>query len=335
MEIFLNHKKLFGLALALFFFLTFFVAILPSYTNQIENSPLPGYTPLTAQEERGRLVYINEGCVGCHSQQVRNVDMDKVWGTRPGVAADYAHVVRTDFWRNSTTLMGTERTGPDLTNLGTRQPSADWNLLHLYQPRALVPNSIMPSYEWLFEATENPAENAVEINVPQKYRRGVKGKIIAKPEALDLLAYLQSLKQVPLPDGSPEPAFLYKLEKKNLAEGGAEESGEDGAALYAANCQSCHQPNGEGIKGAFPPLKGSKIVLDDNIETFVTIIMKGYDANPAYGVMPPVGTNAKLSPEMVAAIMNHEKTSWGNGAKKVKVEEVKKYMDQLEATAQK
>ena len=55
--------------------------------------------------------------------------------------------------------------------------------------------------------------------------------------------------------------------------------------------------------------------------------MKGYDANPEFAVMNGVGTDNKLTPEEVTAIINHEKTSWGNNAKKVTTEEVKKLMD--------
>jgi cytochrome c oxidase cbb3-type subunit 2 len=54
--------------------------------------------------------------------------------------------------------------------------------------------------------------------------------------------------------------------------------------------------------------------------------MKGYDAREEYGVMPAVGTNNNLTPEEVTAIMNHERTSWGNSAKKLSVDEVKKFM---------
>ena len=94
----------------------------------------PNAEPLSEQAIKGKAIYIANGCVACHTQQVRNVDMDKVWGTRPSIAADYAGNNRTDFWRNTATLMGTERTGPDLTNIGNRQPSIDWNLVHLYNP---------------------------------------------------------------------------------------------------------------------------------------------------------------------------------------------------------
>jgi cytochrome c oxidase cbb3-type subunit 2 len=68
-------------------------------------------------------------------------------------------------------------------------------------------------------------------------------------------------------------------------------------------------------------------VLDDNPELMINIIMNGYDARPNYGVMPAVGTNANLTVEEVTAIMNHEKTTWGNNAKKLSPEEVKKLVE--------
>jgi cytochrome c oxidase cbb3-type subunit 2 len=85
------------------------------------------------------------------------------------------------------------------------------------------------------------------------------------------------------------------------------------------------------VKRSIPPLKGSKIVLDDNPQIMVEIIMKGYNAREDVGVMPAVGTNNKLTPAQVAAIMNHEKSSWGNSARKVSVEEVKQIIDFLGA----
>ena len=57
--------------------------------------------------------------------------------------------------------------------------------------------------------------------------------------------------------------------------------------------------------------------------------MKGYDARQEYAVMNAVGINNGLSPDEVTAIINHEKTSWGNNAEKVSVEDVKKIMDFL------
>ncbi|MFN3784959.1 MAG: c-type cytochrome [Spirosomataceae bacterium] len=165
--------------------------------------------------------------------------------------------------------------------------------------------------------------------MPEEFRKGKKGVVVATEKALQLVNYLQSLKQVKLPDGTPQPEFLYKKEKKEGDNAGGDDGGLDGAAVYAANCQSCHQANGEGLKGAFPPLKGSKIVIGDDVELFVKVIMKGYDARGDYGVMPAIGENNNLSAEEVTAIMNHERTSWGNKGKKVSVEEVKKIMEML------
>lgn len=334
MKFFDNHKILFSAATLFFVVLTLLVAIIPAVNNQNKNRPLPGTEPLSAAAAKGKAVFIANGCVACHTQQVRNVDMDKIWGSRPGVAADYAGITRTSVWQNTATLMGTERTGPDLTDIGNRQPSRDWNLVHLYNPRIVVKESVMPAYPWLFTVKETPAQNDVVVNVPSVYLKGRKGKVVATDDALALVAYLQSLKQTKLPDGIPEPAFLYKREVEKST---TPAEGPDGAALYIANCQSCHQANGEGLPGAFPPLKGSKVVNDDeNLELYVDIIMNGYDARPEYGAMAPIGTIMNFSEQEVAAIINHERSSWGNNCKQVTPEEIRKIMDfvKLKSAAQ-
>jgi cytochrome c oxidase cbb3-type subunit 2 len=152
---------------------------------------------------------------------------------------------------------------------------------------------------------------------------------VAGPEALQLVAYLLTLKQIKLPDGIAPKEFLYKREIKEIAAGGAASTELDGVALYTANCQACHQENGEGLKGAFPPLKGSKVVLDDNHDIMVDIIMNGYSGrvSEGFGPMPPIGTTNNLTAAEISAIMNHEKTSWGNSAKKVTPDEIQKLMD--------
>jgi cytochrome c oxidase cbb3-type subunit II len=327
MDFFDNHKKLFTTAFLFFAGLTILVAIIPALNNQKNNAALPDTIPLGDDAIKGKAIYVANGCVGCHTQQVRNVEMDKIWGARPAIAADYASSRRTDIWRNTATLMGTERTGPDLTNIGVRQPSIDWHLTHLYNPRIVVSASIMPAYPWLFAIKKEVTKADVVVTVPAEYFNSEDGKVVATKEALQLVAYLQSLKQTKLPDGNVSPEFLYKSVTENKITTG--QTVVNGVALYTANCQSCHQPNGEGLKGAFPPLKGSTVVLDDNPELMVNIIMNGYTGRmqEGYGAMPAVGTNNNLSAEEVTAIMNHEKTSWGNNAKKVSVEEIKKIMD--------
>lgn len=328
MSIFHDHKKLFSVAGALFVTLTFFVAIRPALVNQANNMPLPDAKPLVGDVMEGKKIYIAEGCMGCHTQQVRNVDMDKMFGSRPSIPSDYAGIHRTSVWINTATLTGTERTGPDLTDVGNRQPSKDWHLMHLFNPRSVVGESIMPSYEWLFEIKKNPGKNDVVVNMPAQFLGGREGKVVATKKALQLLAYLQSLKQTPLPDGVKPKLFLYKQEEKKLAgKTGGGATAAEGKVLYEANCQSCHQATGLGLPGAFPPLKSSPIVLGENLELYVDIIMNGYDARPEYATMAAVGTNMNFDENQVAAIINFERTAWGNNGKAVTPEEVKKIMD--------
>ena len=193
----------------------------------------------------------------------------------------------------------------------------------------------MPAYPWLFEVKKEVGKDEIEVMVPDEFRRGINGIIVASKEALNLVAYLQSLKQTPLPDGKTPMEFLYQKKEAQIVENGNAVNLPDGNLLYSKNCMSCHQANGEGLKGAFPALKGSPIVLGDNLDLYVNIIMLGYDARPEYAAMNAVGTDNNLTPEEVTAIINHEKTSWGNNAKKVTTEEVKKIMDFIKVTAKK
>jgi cytochrome c oxidase cbb3-type subunit II len=337
MNVFNDHKKLYPIAGLLFFVLTYVTVIMPALANQKNNMPLPNSVELSGDALAGKNVYVSEGCVGCHSQQVRNVEMDKVFGSRPGIASDYANLKRMNIWQNTSTVMGTERTGPDLTEVGKRQPSKDWNLMHLFNPRSVVAQSIMPSYEWMFEIKETPLKTDVVVSMPASFLNGRVGKVVAKKEALQLLAYIQSLKQTELPSAVKPMEFLYKKEEKNVAANGTKaiNAAFDGKTLYSANCQSCHQENGEGLKGAFPPLKGSPVVNGEDLELYVDIIMNGYDARPEYAAMASVGTNMNFNEQQVAAIINYERSSWGNMAKKVSPEEIKKIMDFVKIKANK
>ncbi len=332
MEVFSNHKKLYGIAFLFFVGLSIAVVILPALNNQKNNAPLPGSEALSKEELAGKHVFIANGCVACHSQQVRNVEMDKGWGTRPGVAADYARNKRMSWWMNTATLMGTERTGPDLTNIGNRLPSVDWHLLHLYNPRAVVEESIMPAYPWMFEWKDDLNPGDKEVNVPSEFTKGKTGKLVATKEAMQLVAYLQSLKQIALPDGTTTPSFLYERKPGKVETGNGDALAElDGALLYTNNCQACHQANGEGLKGAFPPLKGSAIVSDENPEILIDIIMNGYNAHEEFAEMPAVGLNNNLTPDEITAIINHERTSWGNSARVLTVAEVEKVLTYIKA----
>lgn len=162
------------------------LVVLP-YLQLEDVQPPDGLRPYSSAELRGRKEYIRQGCLYCHSQQPRDrsqaPDFERGWG-RASVAGDYFY--------DRPHLLGTMRTGPDLLNIGARQSSADWHLGHLYQPRAYVAGSIMPSYPFLFELKKEAEPGDRVVSLPPAFTP--KGKVvIAKPAALDLTAYLLSL----------------------------------------------------------------------------------------------------------------------------------------------
>lgn len=152
-----------------------------------EVQPPPGLERYTEQQLFGRSIYIREGCMYCHSQQVRpegfGADQDRFWG-RPSIPGDYVY--------DDPHLLGTMRTGPDLINIAVRQPSEEWHLVHLYNPRIVVPGSIMPPFPWLFTEKGNPAPGDRVITLPDSLARPGK-VIVATDEGLALVAYLLSL----------------------------------------------------------------------------------------------------------------------------------------------
>lgn len=150
--------------------------------------PIAGMSPLDAVQERGRDIYVSEGCAYCHTQNVRPLQQDLVFGW-PSVAADYVY--------ETPELLSDHRNGPDLTNVGSRQPSKVWQYIHLWEPRAVVHDSIMPRYTWLFEVKASQAPGDVVVPLPPAFAPA-RGVVVATQKAQDLVSYLESLKQVSL-----------------------------------------------------------------------------------------------------------------------------------------
>lgn len=89
---------------------------------------------------------------------------------------------------------------------------------------------------------------------------------------------------------------------------------ETGASMYEQHCAGCHQPAGEGMAGAFPPLAGAALVKGDP-KAMIAILLQGKGVG-----MPPFG--ASLTDADIAAIVNHTRTSWGNAASTVTAADV-------------
>jgi cytochrome c oxidase cbb3-type subunit 2 len=297
-----DHRLLFGMILVGFIALALVIAVGPALWVNGHNAPLPGSGPLTADEAQGLRVYVSEGCPYCHTQQVRPLPQDRAFG-RPSVPADYARLAWLDIWREPPTILGSERTGPDLSDVGNRQPSSTWQYMHLYESRAVVPWSVMPAFPWLFRVEEHPEPGAVVVPVPAPYAPAGR-TVVATARAQALVAYLLGLKQAPLP-GAAQPA----------AAAGAVSTA--GASLYASRCATCHQANGAGLAGAFPSLVSDPVVTAADGAEHVRVVLFGRHGVPIGGVtyaseMP--GWAQQLSDDDIAAVINHERTSWGNSA---------------------
>ena len=298
---------LFGLASGGFIVLSFLVGILPAGWVARHNAPVPGSTPLTQQQLAGLRVYVAEGCGYCHTQQVRPLPEDSVFG-RPSAPGDYAWLAPLGHFIQVPEILGTERTGPDLTNVAARQPSDVWNYIHLYNPRAVVPTSIMPAFPWLFETTRSPGARATRVPVPSGFV-SAGTTVVVTPRAEALVAYILSLKQTPIGPSSARATTT----------GAAA-----GAQIYTSRCVACHQSDGRGVPGAFPPLAGDPVV-NDSASTHLHIVINGLQGKTINGVaysaaMPAWGP--MLSDAEIAAVVTYERSSWGNHGSPVTVADV-------------
>jgi cytochrome c oxidase cbb3-type subunit 2 len=116
------------------------VQIAPLFWIDSTIEKVKGMRPYTPLEQAGRDIYVREGCYGCHSQMIRTLRDEVERYGHYSLAAEsmYDHPFQ---W-------GSKRTGPDLARVGGKY-SDQWQAEHMINPRALVPESIMPSYPWL------------------------------------------------------------------------------------------------------------------------------------------------------------------------------------------
>ncbi|CAO3407778.1 cytochrome-c oxidase, cbb3-type subunit II [Azospirillum largimobile] len=116
------------------------VQIVPLFTIESTIEKVEGVRPYSPLELAGQNIYYREGCYNCHSQQIRPFRDEVERYGHYSLAAEsmYDHPFQ---W-------GSKRTGPDLARVGGKY-SNDWQVAHLVNPRAVVPESIMPGYAWM------------------------------------------------------------------------------------------------------------------------------------------------------------------------------------------
>lgn len=116
------------------------IEVIPLFRIETTIEPVKGVRPYTPLELAGQNIYIREGCNVCHSQQIRPLRDEVQRYGHYSLAAEsmYDHPF----------LWGSKRTGPDLSRAGGKY-SDEWHVQHLINPRAVVPESIMPTYSFL------------------------------------------------------------------------------------------------------------------------------------------------------------------------------------------
>jgi cytochrome c oxidase cbb3-type subunit II len=197
-----------GLALGVFLTIAFSLTgliVIPNWQFQdlkpvIKADGTQYPTPLTGEAAQGRRVYIDQGCIYCHTQQIRmkgyGADIRRNWGTRRSVPRDYIF--------EKPHQLGTMRTGPDLASIGSRQPSRDWHSLHLYNPQITSPGSSMPRFNYFFnEIKEGQPAPPGAIVIPAPLRKDGITHIVPNARGNHLILYLISLnKTFPLPEAN-------------------------------------------------------------------------------------------------------------------------------------
>ena len=168
------------------------IEIIPLMLSSDATEPYEGVTPYPALQLAGRDIYVREGCYVCHSQQIRPFRSETERYGPYSVAGEFVYDRPFQF--------GSKRTGPDLARVGQRY-SDDWHRIHMINPRDVVPESNMPGYPWLAEATVNGELVADKMRAlrilgdpyTEEEIAGAADAVAGRTELDALVAYLQNL----------------------------------------------------------------------------------------------------------------------------------------------
>lgn len=106
-----------------------------------------------------------------------------------------------------------------------------------------------------------------------------------------------------------------------------------GEALYLQHCAVCHQPDGKGVPGFFPPLAGNPRVTTEDpeqVQVYLGRVVFGHhgglivDKQVYSGTMPPIGYVGRVNDSELLDLINYQRQAWGNDARPVTFEELAK-----------
>jgi len=208
------YATIFGAGM-MFFFVSFLaLGVFPAIRlhREIERrTPKGADLHLSSSELRGRDIYAKDGCAYCHTEQVRFTPDDVRRFGQPTQAWETQ--------RQFPQMWGTRRIGPDLAR-ETHKRSDDWQLVHLYNPRYIVPDSMMPGYPWMYDGSaDRPTQ-----------------------EALDVVAYLNALGRA-ANQLAPRPKPVV-TEMPTQAE---DVDMSEGKKVFLNNCAGCHGADGAAL----------------------------------------------------------------------------------------
>lgn len=165
----------------------------------------------------------------------------------------------------------------------------------------------------------------VDHSIFRAFNKGALGILSVGGEENHNIYTGKTIDAVYLPEGGAEQSIKTEKEPEKYAAKTFEDRMEMGKSVYASNCAACHQPDGKGIKGAFPPLAKSDFLMADK-KRAINAILNGLNGKievngETYnGVMPAVS----LDDEDTANVMTYIMNSWGNKGGVTTPSEVKK-----------
>jgi len=212
--------------------------VLPFAWVNTEADRIEAVVPYAPLELAGRDVYIREGCNNCHTQTVRPLVADVERYGPYSKSGEFAYD-RPHLW-------GSRRTGPDLARIGGKYPDS-WHVHHLEAPTSIVPASNMPAYAFLQGNPLDPSLTRRKMEVLGfPHQEGQISSLQGKNEMDALVAYLQKLGS---DIGWRKAAGAELLGDLTNPHQGSAAAAAEGAALYEANCASCHGAQREGDIG--------------------------------------------------------------------------------------